>query len=127
MFNSQRGRSSYLRRRSVLLLLTLSSCLSVPPAKAQSTLQSDWSSYGGDPGGSRFSALSEINQKNVVQLRVAWTYRTGAMQQKTELIRKAAFEATPILADGKLFLSTPYDHVIALDPQLGAKLWEFDP
>jgi quinoprotein glucose dehydrogenase len=110
-----------------LVLTALASRFNVPPAEAQSTLQSDWSSYGGDPGGSRYSALSEINQKNVIQLRVAWTYRTGAMQQKTELIRKAAFEATPILADGKLFLSTPYDQVIALDPQSGAKLWEFDP
>jgi quinoprotein glucose dehydrogenase len=48
------------------------------------------------------------------------------MQQKTELKRKAAFEATPILVDNRLFLSTPYDHVIALDPRTGTKLWEYD-
>src|SRR2546429_7324270 len=44
-----------------------------------------------------------------------------------ELDKKAAFEATPILVDGKLFLSTPYDHVIALNPETGAKIWEFAP
>jgi quinoprotein glucose dehydrogenase len=125
MFNSQ-CRRLYSVWKSLLFLPPLVCCFSFHGARAQ-TLQADWSSYGGDPGGTRYSALSEINQKNVTQLRVAWTYRTGAMQQKTELIRKAAFEATPILADGKLFLSTPYDQVIALDPQSGAKLWEFDP
>jgi len=40
------------------------------------------------------------------------------------LVRKAAFEATPILIENKLFLSTPYNHVLALDPQSGSKLWE---
>ena len=47
---------------------------------------------------------------------MAWTYRTGALQPETPLNAKAAFEATPILVDGKLFLSTPYNQVIALDP-----------
>ena len=42
--------------------------------------------------------------------------------QKTDLIRKAAFEATPILVDNKLFLSTPYNHVIALNPQAAQTL-----
>ena len=48
-------------------------------------------------------------------------------ETSTPLVRKAAFEATPILVDGKLFLSTPYNHVIALDPQTGTRLWEYDP
>ncbi len=64
---------------------------------------------------------------NVSRLQVAWTYRTGAMEEQTELKRKAAFEATPILVEDKLFLSTPYNHVLALNPQTGARLWEYDP
>jgi quinoprotein glucose dehydrogenase len=76
----------------------------------------------------RYSPLQQISRTNVAQLRVAWTYRTGALpHDPEELDHKAAFEATPILVDGKLFLSTPYDHVIALNPETGAKLWEFDP
>ncbi len=96
-------------------------------ARAQSKPDSGWPTYGNDPGGTRYSPASQINRANVAQLKVAWTYRTGALDQATRMIRKAAFEATPILADGKLLLSTPYNHVIALDPQSGAKLWEFDP
>ncbi len=96
-------------------------------AGAQSAADAGWPNYGNDGGGSRYSALTQIDRGNVGQLRVAWTYRTGALDVKTELNQKAAFEATPILVEGKLFLSTPYDHVIALDPRSGEKLWEFDP
>src|SRR5258708_5760832 len=86
-----------------------------------------WNSYGGDPGGSRYSSASQITRENVAQLKVAWTFHTGASQTQTNLIRKAAFEATPILVDDKLFLTTPYDQVLALNPTTGEKLWDFDP
>ena len=95
-------------------------------ATAQSPTDSGWPTYGNDPGGARYSLAEQIDRTNVAQLRVAWTYRTGALDAATPLNRKAAFEATPILVDGKLFLSTPYNHVIALDPRSGAKLWEYD-
>src|SRR5450432_1339180 len=85
-----------------------------------------WPNYGNDPGGTRYSAAHQIDRGNVSQLKLAWTYRTGAMDEKTELVHKAAFEATPILLENKLFLSTPYNHVLALDAQTGAKLWEYD-
>lgn len=106
-----------------LLLLRFACC-----AHAQSIPDSGWPTYANDPGGTRYSPLQQINRTNVSQLLVAWTYRTGAFpHDPEELDHKAAFEATPILVDGKLFLSTPYDHVIALNPESGAKIWEFDP
>ena len=94
---------------------------------AQAKRDAGWPTYSNDPGGTRYSPASQIDRSNVAQLKAAWTYRTGALPQDPELDKKAAFEATPILADGKLFLSTPYDHVIALNPETGAKLWEFAP
>ena len=86
-----------------------------------------WPNYGSDPGGTRYSSAKQINRDNVAQLKVAWTYRTGALPFDEDLDHKAAFEATPILIEGKLYLSTPYDHVIALNAKTGAKIWEFDP
>lgn len=86
-----------------------------------------WSSYGADPAGTRYSPASQIDRTNVSRLEVAWAYRTHALEQKTEMVRKAAFESTPILVDGELVLTTPYDHVIALDPVRGTRLWEYDP
>src|SRR5262249_59312814 len=74
-----------------------------------------WEHYGGDAGGARYSTAAQINKDNVGKLKVAWTYRTGALDVKTELIHKAAFEATPILVGDRLYFSTPYNHVIALD------------
>ena len=93
----------------------------------QAATGADWPTYGNDPGGMRYSTESQINRANVSKLKVAWSYRTGATATSTPLIRKAAFEATPILVDGKLFLSTPYNHVIALEPKAGTRLWEYDP
>jgi len=89
---------------------------------------SGWASYGHDAGGTRYSPATQINRDNVGQLNVAWTYRTGALDQIDEdLKRNAAFEATPILVDGRLYLSTPFDHVIALEPATGKTIWEYDP
>jgi quinoprotein glucose dehydrogenase len=96
-------------------------------ASAQSASDAGWPNYGDDPGGARYSPARQIDRTNVGGLQLAWTYRTGAMQEKTELVRKSAFEATPILVENRLFLSTPYNHVIALDPRTGLKLWEYDP
>ena len=104
---------------ALLLLSAVSSALAQPAA------DSGWPHYGNDPGGARYSEAAQIDRINVAQLRVAWTYRTGALGHSVSHDRKAAFEATPILVDGKLFLSTPYNHLIALDPRTGAKLWEF--
>jgi quinoprotein glucose dehydrogenase len=107
------------------LLAAMLCCAGV--AQAQSAPDVGWPNYGNDAGGMRYSAAQQINRSNVAQLQPAWTYRTGAMQPKTDLIQKPAFEATPILVEDKLFLSTPYNHVIALDPQTGYNLWEYDP
>ena len=94
---------------------------------AQAAPDTGWPTYGNDPGGTRYSPAKQIGRDNVSQLQVAWTYRTGALPFDEELDKKATFEATPILVNGKLFLSTPYDHVIALNAITGARLWEFDP
>jgi quinoprotein glucose dehydrogenase len=110
-----------------LRLLAATAALLGLSAFAQTATDTGWPNYGNDPGGTRYSPAKQIDRTNVAKLQVAWTYRTGALPHDPELDKKAAFEATPILVDGKLFFSTPYDHVIALNPATGAKVWEFDP
>ncbi|HWN02633.1 MAG TPA: pyrroloquinoline quinone-dependent dehydrogenase [Candidatus Dormibacteraeota bacterium] len=95
-------------------------------ASAQPDAGSQWPHYGNDAGAARYSPAAQIDRSNVAQLQLAWTFRTRALGHSAPLDRKAAFEATPILVEGKLFLSTPYNHVIALDPRTGARLWEYD-
>lgn len=92
-----------------------------------STAASEWPAYGRDPGGSRYSPLSQINRENVKQLKVAWTYRTGDVSDGTNRRSTSAFQCTPVLVDGTLYVSTPFNRVIALDPATGAERWAYDP
>ena len=85
-----------------------------------------WPTYGNDPGGTRYSALAQIDRANVARLQVAWTYRTGE-SGGAPAYGHIAFEATPILVDGTLFVSTPYNRVIALDAETGAERWAYEP
>src|SRR5258708_27583101 len=87
----------------------------------------DWPAYGRDAGGTRYSPLKQIHKGNIASLKVAWTYHTHALDVASDLNQKAAFEATPILFEGNLYLSTPFDQVIALDPATGAERWKYDP
>lgn len=96
-------------------------------AQAQSPIVSDWGHYGGDAFAQRYSPLREIDRDNVARLEVAWTYRTGELGAGFLSVDKLAFEATPVLAFGNLYLSTPTNIVIALDPATGAERWRHDP
>lgn len=84
-----------------------------PPERA-----TDWRHYGGDPGGSRFAAIDQINTQNVSGLKEVWRYRTGL---------EADFKATPLAVDGKLYLCGAGNVVIALDGRTGRELWRHDP
>jgi quinoprotein glucose dehydrogenase len=96
-------------------------------AGAQTPDASDWGYYGADMFGQRYSSLNEINRKNVQHLKVAWTYHTGETGTGFARAGKMSFEVTPILAFGLLYLETPTNILIALDPETGAQRWRFDP
>lgn len=100
-------------RLPFLLLL----CIAVPAGHAAA----QWPAYGGDAGGSRFSHLTQVNRSNVSTLQMAWIMRTGDY-----LTDRGRFEATPILVDGTLYVSTPLGSVLALDPATGAERWKFE-
>lgn len=78
-----------------------------------------WPIYGGDPGQTRYSPLDEVHVGNVAGLEPAWRYRTGVA---------GVFEATPVVAGGGLFLTTPVvggvQRVVRLDPATGDRIWE---
>ena len=86
-----------------------------------------WPAYGGDQGGQRFSAARQITPQNVGRLSVAWTFSTGAMAAHPDSVRDASFENTPILADGRLYVCSPFNAVSAVDPGTGKQVWRFDP
>ena len=76
----------------------------------------EWRFYGGDAGGTQFSALQQINRSNVGRLKRAWTYHMGEIDRggnETDRHHVAPFESTPLMVDGVLYFSTPSNRTIA--------------
>jgi len=118
--------SRWWRRAFALAAMPLLAAGCLAGLRAQDPLVGEWPTYGNDPGGTRYSPLNGITRESVANLRVAWIYRTGEAHDARPP-GHIAFEATPLMVDGTLFLSTPYDRVIALDPETGKERWTFDP
>ncbi|MBB5517606.1 pyrroloquinoline quinone-dependent dehydrogenase [Amphiplicatus metriothermophilus] len=87
----------------------------------------DWPAYGGDQGGMKYSAAAQITPRNVAELIPVWTYRTGHMAAPARAVQGSKFQTTPILAEDRLALCTPFNTAIALDPATGEELWRHDP
>jgi len=110
-------------RLSVIFYLALASS----GGSGQTTTRVEWANYGNDPGGMRYSSLTQINRDNVSKLTVAWVYHTGDVSDGSKYPRKSEFESTPIFVDGTLYLTTAFNRVVALDPVTGSERWAFDP
>ena len=102
------------------------SSIAIPAVTAAATSDSGWPAYGGDSGGTRYSPLTQITPANVGQLRVAWTFRTGELGQGVKDWSRSAFEATPILYDGTLYLTTSSTDVVAVNAVTGRLRWRHD-
>ncbi len=118
-------------RRPALLALALAVAACSPGAEtgpAQRRKATPWPSYGADPGGQRFVRLDALTPENVARLEEAWIFHTGDVSDGRGAIPTgSAFEATPILVDGALYVCSVFNRVFALDPATGTPLWSFDP
>ena len=85
----------------------------------------------GDPLGQHHSPATQITPDNVTQLQPAWTHRNGDMAAAEGAPSSVSAQSTPILlpreAGEHLVYCTPFNRVIALDPQTGRERWTFDP
>ena len=79
---------------------------------------SDWAATGFNYQEQRFSPLTQINVSNVGRLGLAWA---------ADLPDARGQEATPIVIDGKLFVTGPWSKVFAYDAVTGRPLWTYDP
>ena len=96
-------------------------------ANAGEAADSDWPYYVGDQGGLKYSSVADINRSNVAQLALAWQWQTGEEPLARYGTSPGMFEATPVMVAGVLYLSTPYNRVVALDPESGHERWSYDP
>ncbi len=90
-------------------------------------LAQEWPYYGGDSGGTKYSPLKQITPANVGGLRVAWEFHTGDVSDGKTYAVRSSFEATPLVIDGVMYVTTPFNRLIALDPETGKQIWAFDP
>jgi quinoprotein glucose dehydrogenase len=118
-----------MRTAALAAALLVASCAEnvvQPEAPAHGEI-AEWPHYAGDAGGKRYSPLTQIDRRNVARLEVAWEYHTGDVLDGKDGRPWSAFEATPIVVDGVMYLSTPFSRVVALDAQTGEPIWRFDP
>lgn len=109
----------------------LAACASLFAASAMSAQQGrsaqvEWPHYGGDPANTKYSPADEITAQNIGRLVVAWQWEHGETalpQYKTTPYR---FENQPLMIDGTLYVTTPYNNAAALDAETGKELWRFD-
>jgi alcohol dehydrogenase (cytochrome c) len=78
----------------------------------------NWLLYGRTYENQRFSPLKEVTAENVDKLQPVRIIQTGVI---------GSFENSPIVYDGVMFVSTPYDHVLAYDAVNGKQLWSYEP
>lgn len=85
-----------------------------------------WTAYGGSNLSNRFAPAVQITPQNVGRLEEAWHFRTGDVKPK-DADFNYAFQNTPIMVNGTLYVCTPSQIVIALDAASGTERWRFDP
>ena len=78
----------------------------------------EWLSYNGGANEWRFSPLDQINDKNVGDLKLVWSFSTDSDR---------GLEATPLVVDGVMYTTAPWSVVFALDAKTGKQLWKYDP
>lgn len=86
----------------------------------------DWPAYGGSYSARRYSPLTQINRENVGNLQRVWDFHTGDLPTERSKGTYGA-ETTPLKVDDTLYLCTPKNIMIAVDPSTGQQRWRFDP
>ena len=82
-----------------------------------------WEHYSGDPAGTKYSALDQINRNNVKELTPVWTYSTGDMSQSP----LSTIQCNPIIIGNRMYITTEKFRLVALEASTGKELWAFDP
>ncbi len=90
----------------------------VDDARLRAADPREWLGYGRTPSEQRYSPLDQIDEQNVARLGLAWSFDLGSDR---------GVEATPLVADGVLYVTGPWSVVHALDAATGRRLWTHDP
>ena len=98
-------------------------------ASGQRARDVGWPVYGSDKASSKYSPLDQIHARNVGQLRIAWQWTSPDVKlvKQDPSLYSGKFEATPVMANGVLYISTSLNQVVAIDAATGHTIWVYDP
>jgi quinoprotein glucose dehydrogenase len=95
-------------------------------AQQSQSRQVEWFYYGADPTSSKYSPADDITPQNVQRLGIAWQWEHGEKPLEEYGTVPMRFENQPLMVDGVLYVTTPYNNAAALDAETGRELWRFD-
>ncbi len=95
-------------------------------AQGQPQIMVEWNHTGSAPSQTKYSAAADISPSNVGRLDLAWQWRPKELPLPDQT-QPGNFQATPLMVDNVLYLSTPFNRVVALNAETGNELWTFDP
>jgi len=114
----------------VLLIFSLSACENAPGEKPENqnsilgkSYFKTWNHYLGDPERTHFSVLDEITTENVGQLKIAWRYNSGGLEEG----RNSQIQTNPLIVEDKLLGVNPANTLFAINAKTGQELWKYKP
>ncbi|MCB1474663.1 MAG: pyrroloquinoline quinone-dependent dehydrogenase [Rhodobiaceae bacterium] len=87
----------------------------------------NWVNYGGSNAADHFSPADQITPQNVGKLEKVWEFHTGDKEPPADQAIEYAFENAPLKVGSNLYVCTPSQIVIDVDPATGKEKWRFDP
>ncbi|QDY43907.1 pyrroloquinoline quinone-dependent dehydrogenase [Candidatus Pantoea soli] len=85
-----------------------------------------WDSFHGQLNAQKYSPLTQITAENVGKLKKIWEFHTGDVSDGKGDTPATVWSATPVFANETIYIGTPFDRLIALDPGTGKEKWHYD-
>ena len=108
---------------SILSAAVLIALTSASAQAQQGTKNGEWHYWGGDAGATRYAPLDQINASNAKELDIVWRWKALGINGRPD----TNWQATPLMIDGVLYVTTGMHQAAALDPATGNTLWVFNP
>ncbi|MXY25771.1 MAG: pyrroloquinoline quinone-dependent dehydrogenase [Acidobacteria bacterium] len=124
------------RRATLALAAAFFASVAIPASAAaqQGAPNGEWTYYGGDVGGTKYSGLDQIDATNFNDLKIAWRWQSAdagldleALREIHEDLSLGNLKVTPLMVGGVVYVVTPLRLAVALDAGTGETIWVHNP
>src|ERR1044071_334259 len=119
----------FKRFLALLGCLMLLASVALPAGRKDPAKKGEWRFYGSDQGSTKYSPLDQINRNNAKDLKIAWTWNSPDLKvmEQNQKLYTLGYEATPLMINGVLYISTSLSQVAAINAATGQTIWVYDP